>query len=115
MCGNHLTSHGLDTISRSQVINPLETTVCHGGQPCPVQWLDDGEQPLLTTMGPCHVSLYAENEVRLYVHSRFSIWANVTQILIQQIEPVDVSTTHSLTFTVKPISCLGIIFVLTVT
>jgi hypothetical protein len=28
---------------------------------------------------------------------------NVAQMLIQQIEPVDVSTTHSLTFTVKPI------------
>ncbi|KAF8497449.1 hypothetical protein F5888DRAFT_1569876, partial [Russula emetica] len=70
------------------VINPVGTTVCHGGQPCPVQWLDDGEQPLLAAMGPCYVALYAENEARLY--------------LIQQIEPVDVSTTHSLTFTPSP-------------
>jgi hypothetical protein len=30
------------------------------------------------------------------------IWTNAAQRLIQQVEPVDVSTTHSLTFTVKP-------------
>ena len=84
----------------------METTVCHGGQPCPVQWLDDGEQPLLTTMGPCYVSLYAGNEARLYVHVHFFIWSNVAQVLIQQIEPVDVSTTHSLTFTVNHIYCI---------
>ncbi len=57
----------LDTISRSQVITPKETTVCHGGQLCSVQWLDDGVQPLLATMGPCYVSLYAGDEARSYV------------------------------------------------
>ena len=85
----------------------METTVCHGGQPCPVQWLDDGEEPLLATMGACYVSLYAGNEARLYVHNQFSTWTNVAQKLIQQIEPVDVSTTHSLNFTVKPVPCLA--------
>ncbi|KAH9986281.1 hypothetical protein BJV77DRAFT_1029582 [Russula vinacea] len=67
------------------VISPVAGTVCHGGQPCLAQWLDDGQAPLLTAMGPCHVALYAGNEE-----------------LIQQIEPVDVSTADSLTFTPSP-------------
>ncbi|KAI9511373.1 hypothetical protein F5148DRAFT_975370, partial [Russula earlei] len=67
------------------VINPTAQTVCHGGQPCSVQWLDDGREPLLTAIGPCNVALFAGN-----------------QSLIQQIEPVDVSVTHSLTFTPSP-------------
>ncbi|KAF8465839.1 hypothetical protein DFH94DRAFT_639546 [Russula ochroleuca] len=85
MCGNHANGHRLDTISRLQVIQPAAATVCHGGQPCQAQWLDDGQEPLLTAMGPCYVALYAGNEE-----------------LIQQIEPVDVSTTDSLTFTPSP-------------
>jgi hypothetical protein len=67
------------------VITPSPKTGCHGGQPCSVQWLDDGQQPLLTTMGPCYVGLFTGK-----------------QQLLQQIEPVDVSTTHSLTFTPSP-------------
>ncbi|KAI0299345.1 hypothetical protein B0F90DRAFT_1727976 [Multifurca ochricompacta] len=67
------------------VINPTAQGVCVGGQPCHVQWLDDGQEPLLTTMGPCYVTLYAGN-----------------QRIVQRIEPVDVSTTHSLTFTPSP-------------
>ncbi|KAH9990206.1 hypothetical protein BJV74DRAFT_443849 [Russula compacta] len=67
------------------VVSPTAQTVCHGGQPCAVQWLDDGEEPLLTAMGPCYVALYTGNEM-----------------LIQQIEPVDVSINHSLTFTPSP-------------
>jgi hypothetical protein len=73
MCGNHSISHQLDPMFRSQVITPAETTVCHGGQSCPVQWLDDGEQPLLATLGPCYVSLYAGNEARPYVLSQFHL------------------------------------------
>jgi hypothetical protein len=73
MCGNHSTSRQLDTIFKSQVITPVETTVCHGGQPCPVQWLDDGEEPLLAALGPCYVSLYAGNEACLYVYSQFRL------------------------------------------
>lgn len=64
MCGNYANGHRLDTISRLQVISPVAGTVCHGGQPCLAQWLDDGQAPLLTAMGPCHVALYAGNEVR---------------------------------------------------
>ncbi|KAH9169542.1 hypothetical protein EDB89DRAFT_1854416, partial [Lactarius sanguifluus] len=67
------------------VINPTTRSVCHGGKPCLVQWLDDGQNPLLATMGPCHVGLFSGNEK-----------------LIQQIEPVDVSTSLSLTFTPSP-------------
>ncbi|KAF8273585.1 hypothetical protein EI94DRAFT_1563548, partial [Lactarius quietus] len=67
------------------VINPTTQTVCHGGEPCPVEWLDDGQNPLLITMGPCYVALYSGNEE-----------------LIQQIDPVDVSTSHSLIFTPSP-------------
>jgi len=76
----------LRTVSGSLfVVNPTQQTVCHGGKSCPVEWLDDGEGPLLTTMGPCYVALFAGNEK-----------------LIQHIEPVDVSATHSLTFTPNP-------------
>ncbi|KAI0267312.1 hypothetical protein BC834DRAFT_870772 [Gloeopeniophorella convolvens] len=64
------------------VIAPTLQTVCRSGQACDVQWLDDGQEPLLPNMGPCNVALYAGNEK-----------------LVQQINPVDVSTTHSLTFT----------------
>ncbi|KAH9974377.1 hypothetical protein BGW80DRAFT_178610 [Lactifluus volemus] len=64
------------------VVEPNAQTVCHGGEPCVVQWLDDGVKPLLADMGPCYVALFSGN-----------------QRLIQQIEPIDVSTNHSLTFT----------------
>lgn len=46
--------------------NPTTQTVCHGGQPCLLEWLDDGEIPLLTTMGPCDVALYSGDEVSFY-------------------------------------------------
>jgi len=68
-------------------IKPNSQTGCHGGQPCLVQWLDDGQEPLLTAMGPCYVALFSGN-----------------QKLIQQIEPVDVSTNHSLTFMPNPLA-----------
>ncbi|KAA1471923.1 hypothetical protein DENSPDRAFT_838030 [Dentipellis sp. KUC8613] len=67
------------------VINPSTTSVCHGGQPCTVDWLDDGELPLLSTIGACTVGLYTGN-----------------MQLVQQIEPVDVSAGHTLTFTPNP-------------
>ncbi|TFY63729.1 hypothetical protein EVG20_g6196 [Dentipellis fragilis] len=67
------------------VINPSTTSVCHGGQPCTVDWLDDGELPLLSTIGACTVGLYTGN-----------------MQLVQQIAPVDVSAGHTLTFTPNP-------------
>ncbi|KAI0316873.1 hypothetical protein OF83DRAFT_1124377 [Amylostereum chailletii] len=64
------------------VVNPSESTTCHAGQSCKVQWLDNGERPLLANMGPCYVGLYRGK-----------------QQLIQQLDPVDVSSVHSLDFT----------------
>ncbi|KDQ56634.1 hypothetical protein JAAARDRAFT_296512 [Jaapia argillacea MUCL 33604] len=67
------------------VVTPSDGSTCHGGQPCTVTWLDDGELPLLTSIGACTVGLYTKDEQ-----------------LLQQIEPVDVASTHSLTFTPNP-------------
>ncbi|KAI0080395.1 hypothetical protein K474DRAFT_1657808 [Panus rudis PR-1116 ss-1] len=67
------------------VTSPLQDTVCHGGQPCEVQWVDNGAVPLLNNIGPCHIGLY-----------------NGREVLIQQIDPVDVGATHSLVFTPDP-------------
>ncbi|KII91792.1 hypothetical protein PLICRDRAFT_105118, partial [Plicaturopsis crispa FD-325 SS-3] len=58
---------------------------CYGGQPCTVQWLDDGSQPLLTSIGMSYVGLYTGD-----------------QHLVQEIQPVDVSAALSLTFTPDP-------------
>jgi len=46
-----------------QVTVPQPSTVCHGGQPCTVEWLDDGTSPLLTAIGICTVGLYSRNQV----------------------------------------------------
>ncbi|KAF9653705.1 hypothetical protein BDM02DRAFT_3107682 [Thelephora ganbajun] len=67
------------------VIDPPTRRVCHGGQPCTISWLDDGKAPLLDAIKICYVTLY-----------------NGDQRLIQEIDPVDVSTTRSLTFTPSP-------------
>ncbi|KAK0484774.1 hypothetical protein IW261DRAFT_1458663 [Armillaria novae-zelandiae] len=67
------------------VIEPNNGSPCHGGQNCTVQWLDDGTRPLLSSFGVSTVGLYTG-----------------TQQLVQSIDPVDTSTTHSLTFTPIP-------------
>ncbi|KAK0451710.1 hypothetical protein EV421DRAFT_1772581 [Armillaria borealis] len=64
------------------VIEPNSGSSCHGGQDCTVEWLDDGVRPLLSSFGVSTVGLYTG-----------------TQQLVQNIDPVDTSTTHSLTFT----------------
>ncbi|OBZ76951.1 putative GTP-binding protein P8A3.11c, mitochondrial [Grifola frondosa] len=64
------------------VTQPAARSACHGGLSCTVEWLDDGEAPLLNDIGPCYVGLYNGNAV-----------------LVQQIEPVDVSSVHVLEFT----------------
>ncbi|KAI0772729.1 hypothetical protein BD413DRAFT_473948 [Trametes elegans] len=67
------------------VIQPRAGSTCTGGQPCTVEWLDDGSVPLLSQIGPCYVALcYGE------------------QVLVQQIAPVDLSSVHSLQFTPDP-------------
>ncbi|EIN14577.1 hypothetical protein PUNSTDRAFT_96542, partial [Punctularia strigosozonata HHB-11173 SS5] len=63
------------------VTNPRNRAPCTGGQACTVTWLDDGQVPLLATIGPCTVGLYHGQEQ-----------------LVQTIDPVDVSSVHSLTF-----------------
>ncbi|KAH9829578.1 uncharacterized protein C8Q71DRAFT_789964 [Rhodofomes roseus] len=73
----------LTTASASiYVNNPTSTAVCYGGQPCTVTWLDDGQTPLLSEIGACYVGLY-----------------NGNRDLIQQIDPVNVASQHSFTFT----------------
>ncbi|PBK84709.1 hypothetical protein ARMGADRAFT_1018391 [Armillaria gallica] len=67
------------------VIEPNSGSTCHGGQNCTVEWLDDGVRPLLSSFGVSTVGLYTG-----------------TQQLVQSIDPVDTSTTHSLTFTPIP-------------
>jgi hypothetical protein len=62
--------HRLDPIPRLQVISPREHSKCHGGVPCLVSWLDDGQAPLVTAMGPCSVALFAGNEARRFFFSR---------------------------------------------
>ncbi|KAF9448102.1 hypothetical protein P691DRAFT_760203 [Macrolepiota fuliginosa MF-IS2] len=64
------------------IVNPRQGSTCHGGQPCTVDWLDDGQSPLLSVFGVATVGLYTGK-----------------QQLVQVIEPVDVTKVHSLTFT----------------
>ncbi|KAH7928813.1 hypothetical protein BV22DRAFT_1003951, partial [Leucogyrophana mollusca] len=65
------------------VTNPVQSTTCTGGQSCSVEWIDNGEQPLLSSIGECTVGLY-----------------NGELALVQSLQSVDVSTTHSFQFTV---------------
>ncbi|KAK0469183.1 uncharacterized protein EV420DRAFT_1492916 [Desarmillaria tabescens] len=67
------------------VIEPNSGSSCHGGQNCTVEWLDDGTWPLLSSFGVSTVGLYTG-----------------TQQLVQTLDPVDTSATHSLTFTPIP-------------
>ncbi|TFK75718.1 hypothetical protein BDN72DRAFT_452759 [Pluteus cervinus] len=67
------------------VITPAVDSVCYGGQPCEVRWLDDGSIPLLNAFGLSEVGVYTGN-----------------QQLVQRLPPVDVSDTHTLEFTVMP-------------
>ncbi|PFH50840.1 hypothetical protein AMATHDRAFT_144081 [Amanita thiersii Skay4041] len=66
----------------NQVTSPSSGGACHGGQPCTVNWVDDGRAPLLSDIGVANIGLYTGQ-----------------QQLLQTIEPVDVSKTHSFTFT----------------
>ncbi|KAL0946226.1 hypothetical protein HGRIS_012485 [Hohenbuehelia grisea] len=67
------------------VVDPTSGSTCRGGEDCTVTWLDDGTSPLLTAIGPCNVGLYTGN-----------------QQLVQQLGPVVVSSSRSLTFKVNP-------------
>ncbi|ETW77354.1 hypothetical protein HETIRDRAFT_105500 [Heterobasidion irregulare TC 32-1] len=83
-----VTPAGLELTSilcAGSVVNPMTTTTCHGGQDCTIEWLDNGQRPLLSDLGICTVGLYT-GEMQL----------------LQHIEPIDVSLNHSLTFTPNP-------------
>ncbi|KIM54528.1 hypothetical protein SCLCIDRAFT_31046 [Scleroderma citrinum Foug A] len=67
------------------VTEPVQGSVCHGGQACPVEWVDNGESPLLSAIGTCDVGLYTGGYV-----------------LAQDLGSVDVSSTSSFSFTPNP-------------
>ncbi|KAF8351923.1 hypothetical protein F5887DRAFT_6100 [Amanita rubescens] len=67
------------------VTQPASGDSCHGGKSCTVSWVDNGVPPLLSSIGVVRVGLYTGDLQ-----------------LVQTIVPVDVSTSHSLTFTPNP-------------
>ncbi|KAI5994346.1 hypothetical protein EDD15DRAFT_791774 [Pisolithus albus] len=67
------------------VTNPVQSTVCTGGQSCQVQWVDNGESPLLSSLGTCDVALYTGEFV-----------------LAQALNPIDVSASSSFSFAPNP-------------
>ncbi|KAG1732139.1 hypothetical protein EDB19DRAFT_1735111 [Suillus lakei] len=67
------------------VTNPVQSSVCHGGQSCPVEWVDDGQSPLLSDIGECTVGLY-----------------NGEMLLAQSLTSVNVADSHSFSFTPNP-------------
>ncbi|KAG2347287.1 hypothetical protein BDR05DRAFT_958790 [Suillus weaverae] len=67
------------------VTNPVQSTVCHAGQSCQVEWVDDGQSPLLSDIGECTVGLY-----------------NGEMVLAQSLTSVNVADTHSFSFTPNP-------------
>ncbi|KAG1814171.1 hypothetical protein EV424DRAFT_1414287 [Suillus variegatus] len=67
------------------VTSPVQSTVCQAGQPCSVEWVDDGQSPLLSDIGDCTVGLY-----------------NGEMVLTQSLPSVNVASAHSFTFTPSP-------------
>ncbi|KAG2338108.1 hypothetical protein BDR05DRAFT_1062945 [Suillus weaverae] len=67
------------------VTNPVESTVCHAGQSCEVEWVDDGQSPLLSDIGECHVGLH-----------------NDLLLLAQSLTTVNVADTDSFSFVPHP-------------
>lgn len=46
-----------------KVLKPSSGSVCHGGTPCTVEWIEDGDQPLLNAIGTSTVGLFTGNQV----------------------------------------------------
>ncbi|KAG1886775.1 hypothetical protein F4604DRAFT_1723524 [Suillus subluteus] len=67
------------------VTNPVQSTTCSGGQSCEVDWVDDGQSPLLSDIGECTVGLY-----------------NGEMALVQSLTSVNVADTTSFSFTPNP-------------
>ncbi|KAM6501289.1 hypothetical protein JOM56_004303 [Amanita muscaria] len=83
------------------VTEPSAGSSCHGGQTCSISWLDDGQAPLLSSIGVTRVALYTgelvcTNPCSSSTHSIF------LQQLVQTLQPVNVSSAHTLTFTPDP-------------
>jgi len=71
------------------ITSPVATTTCTAGQPCSVQWDDNGVPPSLAQVGPCSIGIYAGSVTQ--------------QTLLQMISPsLDVSTTASVSFNPDP-------------
>jgi len=71
------------------VTSPVATTTWTGGSTAVISWEDDGNAPLLATIGACSVGIYAGNSQQ--------------QTLLQEIvDSVNVATTASIQFTVDP-------------
>jgi len=69
--------------------NPVQGTVCNGGQQCNVKWQDDNNAPLLAAWANASFAVYTGNAIQ--------------QTMLQLIAPsVNVSATNSLVFTVDP-------------
>jgi len=64
------------------VTNPVQSTTCSAGQSCSVEWIDNGESPLLSAIGECEVGLYTGEYA-----------------LAQVLPSVNVATSSSFTFT----------------
>ncbi|KAF9515989.1 hypothetical protein BS47DRAFT_1327699 [Hydnum rufescens UP504] len=44
------------------ITEPTASTVCSAGVPCNVRWNDDGQAPVLATIGACSVGLYVGSQ-----------------------------------------------------
>ncbi|KAG2082451.1 hypothetical protein BD769DRAFT_665329 [Suillus cothurnatus] len=67
------------------VTSPVQSTVWTGGQSYEVDWVDDGQSPLLSAIGECNVALY-----------------NSDDVLVQSLASVNVADATSLSFTPNP-------------
>ncbi|KAG9226847.1 hypothetical protein CCMSSC00406_0003480 [Pleurotus cornucopiae] len=67
------------------IIRPSAGSTCRGGEECTLQWMDDGQSPLLSAFGPSTAGLYTGQ-----------------MKLVQPLGDVDTSGSRSFTFTVDP-------------
>ncbi|KIJ14745.1 hypothetical protein PAXINDRAFT_180915 [Paxillus involutus ATCC 200175] len=67
------------------VTNPVQSTTCSAGQSCSVEWIDNGESPLLSAIAECEVGLCMGEYA-----------------LAQAFPSVNVATSSSFTFTPSP-------------
>lgn len=83
-----------------QFIEPASKSTCTAGSPCTIEWLDDGNSPLLNKVGVVTAGLYHGNQVNFHrglADGTFTL----PQQLVQTIQPLDVAAIHSIQFTVR--------------